>query len=566
MKKERKQLQRKIFRHTLFVSFAAIILTAALLLVGTYSIIEKNTLNDMRKETYFAAKGVNYFGFNEYLKSPFFNDTDYRITLIDSKGRVMYDNNFSNLPNHSDRPEFIEALKTGEGSDKRYSSTLEKTSFYCALKLDNGNVLRLANTQKSVFIGFLQILPLLIAILILATIASYFLGKRLTARVIKPINQLSNELGSNTDLVDCEYEEFSPFIQTINSQRREIKNQIETLTNDRDTISAITENMTEGLILLDSNENILALNKAAKEILNVKGRKFLGKNIINATRNEQIIQMAKNVVNGNYDETLLEQNSKLYEIHGCRVENNGESMGTVLFLVDVTSEESALKIRKEFTANVSHELKTPLTSISGYAEMIYNEMVDTKDIKEFSGKIYNECKRMISLVNDILTLSRLDEATEEIALEKFDVLDVVKSVSANLNSEAESLGVSIHVDGESASLNSSKSMVNQLMMNLMENAVKYNKHGGCVDINVQCEGDEVLISVKDTGVGIPEGDLDRIFERFYRVDKSRSKSIGGSGLGLSIVKHILIMLNGKIDLKSKENEGTEITVKLKSIN
>ncbi len=555
-------MHKKIFKNIFFVAIVGITITTVLMLFSIYSMLEKSTLSQMKNEAEVIRGGINYYGNSDYIQSSDFKNSLYRVTIIGQNGEVLFDNRAKNLENHRDRPEFIEALRVGTGNEKRYSSTLGKTTYYYALKLADGNVLRLASTQSNVWGIFIQIIPALLGILLLAAIGGYIMARQTTKKLMMPVNKIIEQIQDKEKAITCDYEELIPFVTKINSQREKIKDTIANLKKDRDTISAITEHMKEGLILLDKDENILSMNSAAKEILKVKGNDFVGKKMITATRNQIVNKMAEKAVRGDYTHTILEEEERFYQLYGCQVENKEENIGTILFFVDITSDELSHKMRKEFTANVSHELKTPLTSISGYAEMMKGGMVAPEHMTEFSEKIYKECQRMIHLVNDILTLSKLDEASEEISMSNVDVYEVAKQTVEMLQEEAKEKSILLTVKGSPAVLFSSDTMTHQLLYNLIQNAIKYNKIKGRVDVAVGREGDRIVVRIKDTGIGIPESEKERIFQRFYRVDKSRSKNIGGTGLGLSIVKHILEVLKGQIQVESTLGEGTEITVTL----
>ncbi len=555
-------MHKKIFQNIFFVTIVGIFITTILMLVSIYSMLEKSTFSHMKNEAELIGAGLNYYEDSDYIQSSDFKNTLYRVTIIEPNGEVLFDNRAKNLENHKDRPEFIEALKSGKGDEKRYSSTLGKTTYYYAIKLANGNVLRLANTQNNIWGVFIQIIPALLGILLLTAVVGYFMARQTTKKLMLPVNKIVEQIQDNEKTITCDYDELIPFVSKINSQREKIRETIENLKKDRDTISTITEHMKEGLILLDGDENILSMNSSARNILKVKGNDFVGKKIITATRNEIVNKMAEKAVKGDYSNTILVEGEKYYQMYGCQVENKDENIGTILFFVDITSDELSHKMRKEFTANVSHELKTPLTSISGYAEMMKNGMVAPEHMTEFSDKIYKESQRMIHLVNDILTLSKLDEATEEIPMSKVNLYEAAKQTIEMLGEEAAAKGVSLNLKGNFCELQSSETMIHQLLYNLIQNGIKYNKAQGNVEVEIGKEENQAIIKIQDTGIGIPEGEKERIFERFYRVDKSRSKNIGGTGLGLSIVKHILEILKGQIQLESTLGEGTTIIIKL----
>ncbi len=477
---------------------------------------------------------------------------DVRVTIIEKGGIVTLDNknNKEILGSHIDRPEVIEAFEKGEGRAERFSQTDNEMIYYYCIKISDNEVLRLAiqeSAVSSLFSGFIAILALivLVAIFICTLVATKF-----TKRVVAPINRI------NLDSENIEiYDELAPLVRKITAQRLEIKKQVARIKSRSDTIKVICENMKEGIIFLDEKSVIISANSSAN--LAFGGTLVMDKGIAECTRNLHILDNVKNAIAGESSNYILQKDGKTYHMFF----NSAPQGGGVIFILDITLSAQNEKIRREFSANISHELKTPLTIISGFAELIENEMVPKEDQKVFAAKIKNEAQRMGILINDIINLSELDEKSTDIAKEFMCVNEVVKEVMADLQPMAMEKNISLNITGGEVVAKVNKKMLYELFQNLIDNAIIYNKEGGSVNVTLEQAGERAEIIVSDTGIGIAKEHIGRIFERFYRVDKSRSKKTGGTGLGLSIVKHIVEVHGGEIGIDSNA-DGTTIKVTL----
>ena len=490
---------------------------------------------------------------DDYLEHLNLSNTDIRITLVESNGEVLYDNTVtdeSSLENHAEREEIKEAVQTGIGEEKRLSETVGKETYYYAIRLSNGNVIRTAKTTSSIYGVFISFLPQSLLIIAVILIACLIVAQSLTKKIVAPINRFDFEKNSKT------YDELSPFIRTITSQKEQIANALDEVTKKGAVIDAITGNMNEGLILTSKSGTVLSANKSALSVLGIKTAP-IGKSILETTRNVTVLEHMKTALSGENNNVTLEIGNRTYHIFFSSVDN-----GALILFLDITEKAKAEKMRREFTANVSHELKTPLTTISGYAELMSNGVVKPEDITNISVKMKSESARLLTLIEDIMRLSELDEADDKKSFEQFDLTDLITDVVGNLKPKAEEHNITISIPKEKHMITANRPMIFELIYNLIDNAIKYNKQGGSVTVTVLQTDKGVEISVKDTGIGIDKKHHNRIFERFYRVDKSRSKKIGGTGLGLSIVKHIAMYHDGSVEIESEEGKGTEIQVLL----
>ncbi len=479
-----------------------------------------------------------------------------RVTVISESGDVVYDNYRDNLQNHADRPEVISALQTGFGESERYSDTLKTTTFYYAVKLTDGNILRLSLTIDSIYSWLYGFVLIVLGCLLVVLTISFVLAKRLTAKIIKPINNVDLE-----NISTLPYDELSPFIKKIEYQKREINEQLEALENRADTIKTITENMKEGLILLDKHGIVLSANNSVSNMLGYFD--IVGKNILHVNRNMELLEKIETCLGGTSSEMQINIDKKIFTVYLNPVYHNEYINGAIILFLDTTEKARAEKQRKEFTANVSHELKTPLTTITALSEMISNGMAKKDDVQGFAEKIVGQSKRLIELIDDIIRLSEFDEGSIEKSFELFDLYKLADAVIVSLNEKASQKSVALSLSGESFKVLANRRMIDELLYNLVDNGIKYNKDNGEVFVSISHEGEFAKITVSDTGIGISQKHIERIFERFYRVDKSRSKRIGGTGLGLSIVKQITSFHGGKIEIKSKVGVGTKICCYIK---
>ena len=547
-------MQKKIFKNMCLLALVAVVLSSLLIALVYYASFDNRMKNEVREETQFVRNAVELSG-EEYLQTV--AGTTNRITLIDGDGTVLYDNQAeaASMENHGDREEVREALTGGAGEATRMSGTLSEQTFYYAVKLQNGQVLRVAAETDSVFAALLSILPWIIGVALVAALVTVIFSRFLTKNIVAPINSLDLDHPSE----NTAYDELAPLLSKIHRQNEVIAQQIRSLREKQEEFTSITENMSEGFLVLDHNTDILSYNTSALRLLGVEDAPAdTHTSALALNRSAGFRSAVDGALSGTRSEQLLRQNGRCCQVMANPVWRDGEVEGAVVVILDITEQEERENLRREFTANVSHELKTPLTSISGFAEIIQNGIVKPEDIPRFAGNIYVESQRLITLVDDILNLSRLDEADVQLEREQFDLTALARDVAGRLKPAAKKNGVVITVIGDKAEINGVKSIVDEMVYNLCENAVKYNRKNGRVTLTVSQEPAGTALTVTDTGIGIPKADVDRVFERFYRVDKSHSKEIGGTGLGLSIVKHGAAFHNAKVSLNSTEGEGTTV--------
>lgn len=544
-----KRIYRGILLSSVITMLACLIFTIGI----QYQMYDESTKDSLKDKAYIISLNSESCDLSKYA------DAKERITLITSSGKVLFDNKAiaDKMENHLSRKEVKEALDSGEGYAVRRSETLGSKSCYYALKLKNGNILRISDDSLTVWTVLINLLPAICAIAIMTLVLSSVLAAVISKKILKPLNSIDLE---NPDAQNV-YDELIPFINKINMQNRKIDRQIARLTRSRREFDIITENMSEGLVLTDIKGNILTHNKGIEKFFGV-GEDINGKNILTLNRSDVFREIFSDITEKRRGEDILSLNGRYYDMTANPVyDEDGTPCGAVILAVDITEKEKREKLRREFTANVSHELKTPLTSISGISDMLMNGIVAPEDIKGFAGDINKESARLITLVNDIIKLSELDEGAYSTGTdEKVDLLKTAGEVKERLEAIAAKKNVKIVVTGEDAEITGGESLVFEMLYNLCDNAVKYNKENGNVTVSVGTSEGTPFVTVKDTGIGIPPEYTDRIFERFFRVDKSRSKESGGTGLGLSIVKHIAMSLGADIRVESTVGKGTEITV------
>ncbi|MCL1843629.1 MAG: ATP-binding protein [Defluviitaleaceae bacterium] len=538
----------------IFLNFVGLILICVIFLAISFSLLffraaQTHEMASIRDKARLVAELLNQS--EDYEK---IDGGDTRITIISPDGWLLSDSYVSANPevNRSNRTEFVQALAYGSGEAIRASDTLGADTFYYAILLQNGNVLRLSRTLYSLGEAAVSTLPALIIVTVLILIIAYFIANRLTRFIIKPFTKIDFD---NTAITESLYEELWPYMKKIEHQKNEIASQLATLKNRTETIEAIIANMREGLVMLDKKGLVLAANKSALNFFGItKTREILQKNIGHIYRVPEFMQAVKQCLAGAYLEINLSGGGKFFNAF-----LSPASDGAIIFFLDVTDRYKADQQRKEFTANVSHELKTPLTTISALSEMIASGMAKAEDTAEFSEKISGHTKRLINIIDDIIRLSEFDESKVEKDFTSFDVYELAQTVIASLNDMAKKKSVSVELTGQPLQIKANNQLIDELLYNLIDNGIKYNKDGGYVTIDICEENGLCKISVADTGIGIPPEHQERIFERFYRVDTSRSKKTGGTGLGLSIVKHITEHHEGKIILESTVDTGTKIT-------
>ena len=548
-------MTKKIF-HSILLVAGTVLLASLLVIMGClyeyFGSVEKKQLRD---ELELAAVAVEKNG-TEYLSQ--LSSERYRLTWIENDGTVLYDTvtDAESLENHADRVEVKQALEYGEGESTRYSSTLMEKTMYYAQRLDDGTVLRISISRATVgmiAVGMIQ--PLLI-VLIVALILSGLLARRLSRRIVDPLNSLDLEHPLDNDA----YEELSPLLKRIYRQHVEIQTQLRELREKTDEFTQITGSMREGLILLDEHGSILSINAAAQTLFGADAQ-CVGRDFLTIERSHEISAAIQAAVTDGHSEVRAERAGRVYQFDISRIESDGSARGSVILFFDMTEQQNAEKMRREFTANVSHELKTPLQGIIGSAELIENGMVRDEDMPRFVGHIRSEAQRLVNLINDIIRLSQLDEG-DEMPHERIGLLSLSQEIAEDLGDAAKKKNVTLSVGGNEAYVFGVSRLLYEMIYNLCDNAIKYNREGGQVDINIDSVGGAAKLTVSDTGIGIAPKHQARIFERFYRVDKSHSKATGGTGLGLSIVKHAVQYHGGTVSIESEENKGTRITVTL----
>lgn len=543
--------------------FSSIMLTAACVLLASmittvcflrdyFGGIEESGL---REELGIAAVGVEDDG-TDYLAA--LPDGQRRFTWIAADGSVIYDTNADadSMENHSEREEVKAAFETGAGESVRYSNTLMQKTMYAACRLDDGTVLRVSVSTATVGALLLGVTQPMLAVLAAALILSAILAKHISRRVVAPLNEL--DLEHPLDDSNAAYEELAPVLGRINRQRSQINSQLRELRRRTDEFAQVTGSMREGLVLLNEQGYILSMNPAARNIFAVEGD-CAGKDFLTVDRSCDMSAAVRSAMESGHGRLHERHGGRIYQVDVSRIDSDGAAIGTVILVFDVTEQESAEQMRREFTANVSHELKTPLQGIIGSAELIENGMVQPEDMPRFVSHIRAEAQRLVTLIGDIIRLSQLDEG-EVLPKERLDLLEVAQGAADDLQAEAEKKNVHLSVSGEPAELEGVRQLIYEVAYNLGDNAIKYNVDGGSVSINVSSDGKNAKLTVSDTGIGIAAENQSRIFERFYRVDKSHSKESGGTGLGLSIVKHAVQYHGGRISMDSAPGKGTSMSV------
>jgi len=479
-----------------------------------------------------------------------------RVTWIAPDGGVLYDSNAdpAEMENHADRAEVIQAMRDGEGRDSRLSRTLNRRTYYVALRLADGSVLRLSEARQTVLGALLGLIPILMLAFLLVMALGVFVAGRLTALLVRPIDAIDLEHPAENDV----YAELTPLLARLQAQNQRIDAQLHAMEAHSHAFDTITENMAEGLVVLADDGTVLSVNRSAARLFGVMPDTAVSGHYMALTRDLSVHDAVKLALSGSTAGARLERSGRIYQLLANPVLVERESGGAILLLLDITEREQAEETRREFSANVSHELKTPLTSIAGYAEMLAAGIVLPGDIVDVSGKIHAEARRMIALIEDILALSKLDEGKAPAEKEPVELLALARDAAALLAASADAQGVSVTVEGEAATVLGVHSVLEEMLFNLMENSIKYNAPGGKVCVRIGQTSEGVAVTVADTGVGIAPEHQERVFERFYRVDKSRST--GGTGLGLSIVKHGAMLHGAKVALTSKAGEGTEVEV------
>lgn len=550
-------MRKKIFRNMVLLAVISVLIMAILITFVQYEQFYREMRLSVKNSAVSLSDLVNSQG-TELLdliqKSPDAN----RITLVDTDGTVLFDNksNPAKMENHLDRPEIQEAIKNGRGEDERLSETISEITYYYAVRLHDGKVLRISRTRQSVWAAVFSTIPYFILIIGIILVLAIFLARKLTKNIIDPLNNLNLD----DPLSNEHYDELSPLISRIYNQQQEIQSYVREVREKQEEFNSVVNNMREGLIILNANANIMTINRSVGEIFDIEPENYIGKKIYTLHRSSALQSVIEKAMKGFSDEEVIEVGKRHFQLFADPVKDEDQLKGIVLLILDVTEKKEAESNRREFTANVSHELKTPLTSIRGYAEIIRDGIVKPEDISEFSDRIYKEADRMLEMVNDIMSLSHLDEGLSEEKFEETDLFSIVTEVVEKFKPLAAKKNIQILTEGETSIIWGVPRLIDEIVYNLVDNAIKYNRERGTVRISVKMDRQFATLRVNDTGIGISKEDQARVFERFYRVDRSHSRDSGGTGLGLSIVKHAAKVHHAKVELSSQINVGTTITV------
>ena len=543
----------KIFRSNFFTSMLILLMSFCLIFGVLFSYFEAQMFTELESEAGYISYAVKNEG-TDFINN--FNEKGKRITLVSSDGTVLADTEAvaEELENHADRKEIADALENGKGTSSRYSDTLMQKTLYYAEKLEDGTILRVSTTQNSVVIILLGLLQPLIIIIVLALVISIFLSYRLSKAIIKPINELDldNPAANET------YEELTPLLKKMSAQKKTIDKQIKEAEQKQEEFKLITENMSEGLLVIDKDSNVLSYNQAAVRLLEVSDVKE--SSVLAFNRSKGFRNVVEKALSGERAESDISHDENTYNLIANPVFEGDKIIGAVIVIIDITEGVKREQLRQEFTSNVSHELKTPLTSISGFAEMMKSGGTPDETVVDFSTSIYDEAQRLITLVSDIMKISELDEGVIPFEKEQVDLRELSKDIIKRLAPVANKRNITLNVIGDTAYVSGTKKILDEMIYNLCDNAIKYNKENGTVDVIINESKSKVNLTVRDTGIGIPQGEQSRVFERFYRVDKSHSKLVGGTGLGLAIVKHAAAYHDAEISLESIVGKGTSVTI------
>lgn len=553
-------MKNKIYKSMFSLMCVSLLLVVITMMFIFHSFFNRQTEWQVKNQALLLESIINNYNDNtniiNYLKQ---FDNNLRVTIIAEDGQVVLDTfkDTNQMENHIERPEVKEAFEKGNGQGSRFSNTLKEQTFYYAIKLKDNTVLRLAKTTNSITAVFFNTLPAIFGCLVFIFVSLNLQAIKLTKKIIYPINNI--DLSNPTDDL---YEELSPFVETIKIQKKHINEQLKDIEDRTNTIKIITDNMKEGILLIDKNSSIILINNSVLDLFDSKQNDYIGKNILEFVRNKDLQAGIKKAIIGDNTDLIIKHENKTIHVFLNPVITNNNVNGVAILFLNVTEKAKAEKMRQEFSANVSHELKTPLTTIVGFSEIINSDMAKPDDVRKFSGKIKDESIRLIALIQDIIKISELDEdyiSKNFVSLNlKLVLLEVVKSLSH----VADSKNISIKLIGDKKIINANNQMIFEMFYNIIDNAIKYNKPNGSITIKLKTENNKITVEISDTGIGIQEKHLDRVFERFYRVDKSRSKKTGGTGLGLSIVKHIAEYHGGSAEIESELGIGTKLIIKL----
>lgn len=546
-------MKNKIFRALVALAAMAVLLASLLITFVVSQDFFNETKKELSQEARYISMGLSSGGDDYLNKIAAENTGDVRVTLIDSDGTVLFDNQAEakTLENHAMRQEVMEAIANGSGEEERFSDTLDQTTYYYAVRLEDGKILRLARTIDSIYKSVMGMTPFMLGIVIFVAALASVVARRLTKNLVQPLDDVNLDEPLDNDT----YDELAPFLTRIAKQKRQLSKNLAKLRSKQEELTIITNNMNEGMVLLNGHQNVLFINESAAKIFGFDAKDVIGKNILTIDRAQEVQDLLQKVAAAGSGEGLYEKDQRFYQLSGSSV--NGS--GSVILIYDVTEKMAAEQMRREFSANVSHELKTPLQSILGYAEIMKNGLVKDEDKQRFLERIHAEAENMIELIQQIMELSRLDENKSVGDFVDVDLYAMAQNIAARLKYKADKRGITLDVVGSNAVVCGVQSVLSEVVYNLVDNAIKYNKDNGSVSVKVADGADEVTVSVSDTGIGIGAADRERVFERFYRADKSHNKETGGTGLGLSIVKHGVLFHKGRVELESEPGVGTTIT-------
>ena len=549
-------MTKRIFRNILLTSVLALLLTSALLVGTLYNVYESRISAELRTEAEYIVRALDTMDDDlSFLRGLTLN---HRITLISPDGVVLYDSaaDEARMDSHAERPEVSDALVTGTGESKRYSDTLSDITTYYARRTANGNVLRIASTRSTLVGLFLDVAPQIVVMMLMVAALSLLIARFSARQIVQPINELNLDEPLENDV----YDELAPLLTRMDRQRGQIRQQMHDLARAHADLNAIMQNMREGLVLIDKSDRIISINGSAMKVFGVKGIIAPEADLLTICRESSIIEIVKEAQQGRSDDTVFVWGEHTYRIFASPVLREEKVRGVVLLALDISARYAAEASRREFTANVSHELKTPLTSISGYAEIIASGIAKNEDVPVFAGKIHAEAKRLVALVNDILDLSRLDEKQGLGNKENVPLLPMLKGLEESFRPIAQEKDIEVRVEGSNATVEGYPTLLRELFHNLIDNALKYTPAGGHVTVALFQDGGHPICTVADTGIGIPKEHQPHVFERFYRVDKSHSRQTGGTGLGLAIVKHVAEVHHADVKLESEPGKGTKMIV------
>lgn len=566
-------MNKKIFRSLLLNAFLVLFSTIALIMGVLYYFFEQQIQTELEREAKFLAHAVENEGITFF---DGFDSQNNRITLIEPNGTVRYDNqaDAKTLDNHAEREEIKAAIESGKGLSIRYSTTLTEKTVNFALRLSDNRVLRVSTNQYTIVSILLGIIQPILFVMLIALVLTLFLSRKISKAIIEPINKLDLEFPENNDT----YEELAPLLEKIADQNQTIDDQLANAHKMQNEFNLITENMSEGFLVIDQDANLLTYNSAARKLLDITPDVSDAHNeygsVLLLCRTKEFRGVISDALSGKRAEDIMVRDERSYSLIANPVfegniadasVTNTAVIGAVVVLLDITEREKRETLRREFAANVSHELKTPLTSISGFAELMKEGNVSKENVIDFSKSIYDEAGRLINLVNDIIKISELDSQNISFECERVDLYELSKDIINRLENEAAKKNITFHLFGDKAPVFGVQKILDEMLFNLCDNAIKYNVENGTIDVIINHSGNNVSVTVRDTGIGIPTAHQDRVFERFYRVDKSHSKKVGGTGLGLAIVKHGAIFHHADITLESAENKGTTVTLDFSSI-